>query len=300
VTTFDDFDAWGDTVSGASLRMACDAIDTGVWTIGMLDLGGVGLQVASEGGGNLCYGGNTHAGTMLFVPLTHAHEHVVNGEALDDDSLFAIPRGADFRIRLRRRSHEWCSIALPFDVAALGDSGSSSTRIACPAGSVPRLRRLVSATMGALLDVPGGSAAHLAAGRDLTAAALACLSAEPPTVQRMGRPRLDRAEIVRRAMARIDAGTVLPTATELAQHVGVTGRTLLRAFQETFGVPPKRYLLLRELHAVRRSLRDGGSHADMVADVLARHGVWGFGRFASRYKRHFGESPSQTLSVAGG
>lgn len=298
--TFDDFDAWGNTVSGASLRMACDAVDTGVWTLGMVDLGGVVLQVASEGGGNLCYGGNTHGGTMLFVPLTHAGEHVVNGEPLDDDSLFAIPRGADFRIRIRRRAHEWCSIALPFDVESLADPTSSSTRIACPAGSLPRLRGLVAATMGALADRPAGTPAHLAAGREFAAAARACLPAEAPLPYRMGRPRLDRAGIIRRAMARIDAELVVPTATELAAEVGVTGRTLLRAFQETFGVPPKRYLLLRELHAVRRSLRAGGGHTDMVADVLTRHGVWEFGRFASRYKRHFGESPSQTLHAARG
>jgi AraC family ethanolamine operon transcriptional activator len=35
-----------------------------------------------------------------------------------------------------------------------------------------------------------------------------------------------------------------------------------------------------------------------VADVLTRHGIWEFGRFAGRYYRHFGELPSQTLSRA--
>lgn len=295
---FDDFDAWGAAVSGASLRLVCDSVDTGVWTIGSVDLGGVVLQIASEGGGNLAFGGNTHTGRMLFVPLTRATDHVVNGEPFGDDSLLSIPRGADFRITVRRVAHEWCSIALPVDAAV--EPAAESAAIACPAGSLPRLRRLVTGIAGGLMDRPTGTAAHLAAGRELVAAALACLPPVAPSQERMGRPRIDRAGIVRRAMDLLDTTVVVPTAAQLAADIGVTGRTLLRTFHETFGVPPKRYLMLRELHAVRRSLRDGASHAGTVADVLTRHGVWEFGRFASRYRRHFGESPSDTLRQARG
>lgn len=292
---FDDFDAWGDAVSGASLRLACDAVETGTWTLDILDLDGVVLQVASEGGGNLCYGGNTHDGQLLFVPLTRVTEHVVNGEPLDNDSLFAIPRGADFRIGVRRRAHAWCSIAMPADQGFASADDSASRKIDCPPCSLPQLRNTVSEIVGALGDRPSGTAAHAAAGRALVAAARACLPASPQPEGRLGRPRLDRAAIVRHAMDTLERSPSVPTAAELARAIGVTGRTLLRTFQESFGVPPKRYLMLRELHAVRRSLRAGGMHADMVADVLARHGVWEFGRFASRYRRHFGESPSETL-----
>jgi AraC-like DNA-binding protein len=295
---FNDFDAWGDAVSGASLRMVCDSVDTGVWAIGSADLGGVTLQVASEGGGNLCVGGNTHDGALVFVPLTRAVDHVVNGEPLDDESLFAIPRGADFRIAVPRRAHDWCSIGLPADLAM--DLGDTSSRVLCPPGSLPRLRRLVQEIGGALLDRPAGTAAHLTAGRELGDAALACLPSALASRPRVGRPRLDRHDIVRRAMMHLDDAPLVPTAAELARHVGVTGRTLLRTFQETFGVPPKRYLMLRSLHAVRRRLRDGADHGETVADVLTRHGIWEFGRFASRYRRHFGESPSETLRRARG
>lgn len=295
---FDDFDAWGDAVSGASLRLVCDAVDTGVWTIGAVDLGGVSLQVASEGGGNLCVGGNTHDGPLLFVPLTRAADHVVNGEALDDNSLLAIPRGADFRIAVPKRAHEWCSIGLPADAAI--DLGTASRRVPCPPGSLPRLRRLVTEIGGTLLDGPTGTAAHLAAGRALADAACACVPSAATSTSRVGRPRLDRTDIIRRAMHHLDESLLLPSAADLARHVGVTDRTLLRTFRETFGVPPKRYLMLRSLHAVRRRLRDGGDHRETVADVLARHGIWEFGRFAARYRGHFGESPSETLRRARG
>jgi AraC family ethanolamine operon transcriptional activator len=293
---FDDFDAWGDAISGASLRLVCDAVETRSWTLASIDLAGVAVQVGCEGGGTFCYGANTHSGTILFVPLTQAAEHVANGERLDDDSLLAIPRGADFRIAVRKRAHAWCSIALPFEVALSIHEPAASARITCGAGAVPRLRRLVTAVSESLLGRPGGTAAHLTAGRELATAAIECLPARLSRQTQVGRPRLDRAEIIRRAMATIDAATIVPTAAALAQGIGVTNRTLLRTFQETFGVPPRRYLMLRELHAVRRSLVARDCEDATVADVLTRHGIWEFGRFAARYRRHFGESPSVTLS----
>lgn len=39
------------------------------------------------------------------------------------------------------------------------------------------------------------------------------------------------------------------------------------------------------------------SLASTVADVLLQHGEWQFGRFAARYRRLFGELPSETLQA---
>jgi AraC family ethanolamine operon transcriptional activator len=289
--TFDDFDAWGDAVSGASLRLACDGVEHRVWTLGIVDLGTVVVQVASEGGGNVCYGANTHGGPILFVPLTHAAEHVVNGERLDEASLFAIPSGADFRIRVRRHAHAWCSIALPSDIAAL----DSSTKITCGAETVARLRHLASEVVATLADLPTGTPAHRAAAGELLAAAAACLPARVEHRSVLGRPRLDRDDIFRRSMAAIEDAATVPSATALARGIGVNGRTLLRTFQEAFGLSPKQYLMLRELHAVRRSMSVATAQNETVADILTRHGIWEFGRFAARYRQHFGELPSETL-----
>lgn len=295
---FDDFDAWGEVISGAHLRLACDAVEQRRWTLGILDLGGVMLQVASEGGGNLAYGANAHDGPMLFVPLTHAGEHVVNGAALDEDSLLAIPRGADFSIRIRRRAHAWCSIALPVDAPIAAGLSSGSVRLACRPGSVRALGRRVRQIAAALLDRPAGTAAHRAAGVELLGAVDACRPAVPPPRSTAGRPRADRADIIRRSMAVIETAPAMPQAAEIARRIGINDRTLLRTFQETFGVPTKRYLLLRELHRVRAALTAGAPADATLADVLVRHGIWEFGRFAGRYSRHFGELPSETLRRA--
>lgn len=296
--TFDDFDAWGEAVSGAHLRLTCDAVEHRRWTLGILDLGRVVLQVASEGGGNLCYGANAHDGPILFVPLTHAGEHVVNGTALDEDSLLAIPRGADFSIRIRRRAHAWCSIALPADAPIAAELPSGSVRLSCQPGSVGALGRRAQQIAAALLGRPGGMQARRAAADELLDAVNACLPGTQPPRTTVGRPRADRAEIIRRSMEVIEAAPTLPQAAEIARRIGVNDRTLLRTFQETFGVPTKRYLLLRELHRVRTALNAGAPAEATLADVLARHGIWEFGRFAGRYRRHFGELPSETLRRA--
>jgi AraC-like DNA-binding protein len=298
--SFDDFDAWAEAISGASLRLVCDTVETRRWTLGMVPLGDVALQVASEGGGNLCYGENTHSGPMLFIPLSHAAAHVVNTETLDDDAFFFIPHGTDFRIQVRRHAHAWCSIALPATCHVAAPAVPSSGRVACHPGSVPRLRNLVHRIADALMGQPGQSEAHHVAGRDLIDAVAACLPAPLPARAATGRPRLDRSQIIRQAMAVIEAAPTTPTARTLATHVGVTDRTLLRAFRETYGVPPKRYLMFRELHGVRRILRAGAPLDATVADVLTRHGIWEFGRFAARYRRQFGELPSETLRRARG
>lgn len=290
---FEDFDAWGDAINGASLRLACDGVEIREWALGAVDLGGVVLQVAEEGGGTICYGGNAHAGTILFMPLTHAASHIVNGEPLNDETLLAIPRDADFRIHIRKRAHAWCSIALPFDVPGFGPHAPAG--ITGNGAAVPRLRHLVASIVTSLLERPDASLAHLAAGKELASAAVACLTHGAALGPPMGRPRLDRGEIVRRAMAVLEAAAIVPEAADLARDVGVTSRTLLRTFHETFGVSPKRYLMLRELHAVRRRLLDRCRDDMTVADVLTEHGIWEFGRFADRYRRQFGELPSETL-----
>jgi AraC family ethanolamine operon transcriptional activator len=175
---------------------------------------------------------------------------------------------------------------------------ATSGRLVCGRDAVGRLRRIVGDIAASLLDRPGVTPAHEAARREILAAAADCLQAHVAPETAVGRPRIDRREIVRRAMAAIDSAATVPTAADLARDVGVTDRTLLRTFQEVFGLPPKRYLLLRELHAVRRGLRDAAASQTTVADVLVRHGIWEFGRFAARYRGHFGELPSETLRRA--
>jgi AraC family ethanolamine operon transcriptional activator len=297
---FDDFDAWGDAIRGADLRLACDAVEVRSWRLATRIVNRAVVQTAFEGGGNLCFGGNAHAGPLIFLPVTHPHEHVANCERLSRDAVFLIPPGADFSIRVQRRAHAWCSVALPADFplpmdAAAGNLGSSRV-VRCGADAAERLRQLI--TTLAFEPALSGPAtpAHDAACDAIVNAALACLSAAAPPPQRTGRPQLDRAAIIRTALAHLeDDPAQRPSVASLAAVCRVTDRTLARAFHDTFGVSPLAYTTLRLLHRVRRGLRLAAAEGLTVSQVLTAHGVWDFGRFASRYRRQFGESPSATL-----
>jgi len=297
---FDDFDAWGDAIRGAHLRLACDGVEVRSWRLATRIVGRAVVQTAFEGGGNLCYGGNAHAGPLLFLPVTHPAQHVVNCEPLGPDGVLLIPPGADFRIRVQRRAHAWCSVALPADFALPMDARHAvlgqSHVVRCGAHAAGRLRRLVTTLAVAPALAGPASPAHDAACKVILEAAAACLSAAVPPPQRTGRPLLDRGAIIRTALAHLEDDPVMrPSVASLAAACNVTERTLARAFHDTFGVSPLAYATLRLLHRVRRGLRVAATGGTTVSQVLTAHGIWDFGRFAARYRRQFGESPSATL-----
>jgi AraC-like DNA-binding protein len=84
------------------------------------------------------------------------------------------------------------------------------------------------------------------------------------------------------------------TVEAMVQASGVSGRTMFSAFKKFRGRSPMAYLRNLRMQQVRRELLEAEPSV-RVTDVLMRHGVTQFGRFAVAYKRFYGESPSQTV-----
>jgi AraC-like DNA-binding protein len=84
---------------------------------------------------------------------------------------------------------------------------------------------------------------------------------------------------------------------DLCRALHLSRRTLHRAFAETLGMGPARYLTLKRLTAVRTELRRSDPAAIRVTDTATKYGFWELGRFASEYRQMFGERPSETLSA---
>jgi len=109
----------------------------------------------------------------------------------------------------------------------------------------------------------------------------------------------ERWHVVRRAEQYLaDCGEPSVRIEALCTAACTSLSRLERAFRETFGVGPRRYLTLRRLAAVRRELLRRESRSS-VTDVATRWGFFHLGRFGQDYKALFGESPSQTLRVPG-
>ena len=85
---------------------------------------------------------------------------------------------------------------------------------------------------------------------------------------------------------------------DLCAAAGVADRTLRLCCEESFGMGPKRYLLLRRLHLARRALRTANAATETVTSIATQFGFWELGRFAVEYRSLFGESPSKTLGRA--
>jgi AraC family ethanolamine operon transcriptional activator len=88
------------------------------------------------------------------------------------------------------------------------------------------------------------------------------------------------------------------SVADLADTVRVSERTLRAAFLAYFGVGPSRYMKLRQLNQVHRDLKAASPDESTVSGIVLQNGVWEHGRFASAYRRFFGETPSTTLRSA--
>ncbi|MEJ8856981.1 helix-turn-helix domain-containing protein [Variovorax robiniae] len=87
------------------------------------------------------------------------------------------------------------------------------------------------------------------------------------------------------------------TVPELCSATGASRRALQYAFEETLRLSPVAYLRVMRLNRVRSELIVQ-THAT-VGDIAARWGFWHPSRFASEYRRHFGELPSVTRARRG-
>jgi AraC-like DNA-binding protein len=86
------------------------------------------------------------------------------------------------------------------------------------------------------------------------------------------------------------------TLDTLADQFGVTGRWLQRCFSERWGQTPMEFVTSRRLAVARAKLASKG--APSVTSAALQSGFSHLGRFASHYRRLYGESPSATLARA--
>jgi AraC-like DNA-binding protein len=103
---------------------------------------------------------------------------------------------------------------------------------------------------------------------------------------------------LRRAIDYMEANLKSPVKlTDIVEASGVPGRTLMKHFEAFRGVSPMQYLRRARLEQVNQELRTGETRGT-ISDLAMSWGFTHMGRFSAEYRRHFGETPSETLKRA--
>jgi AraC family ethanolamine operon transcriptional activator len=194
----------------------------------------------------------------------------------------------------RAEAFEWLADPRVWTEAAIY-SPPPRARAACR-----RILRGCAALMRAMGDaVPASSIDFLR--RELLDSVLAAVAeAREPAARRQG--VLNAARIVRGAEDFVEGGGARQAVQvdDVCQALGISRRTLYRAFQDLLDVSPKAYLRLKNMSAARARLLDAADRPTTVTQVALDHGFWELGRFAGAYRAMFGEAPSETLRAHGG
>ena len=298
---FHEFDAFANSVSGVDSKMLLRDPERRNWTIDRVGLPGIELQIGRLGSGNIACG-QTHAECcMFYLPLTAGIEYRGNGNIIERDTFFVLYPNAEFCITTRE-SHDWLAVTIPIEPLAedCKESIARPCRVARRESiATQRIKDIVANVMTAAATNPGfeeTQASERAASMLLDLLRPFAGQRRTTIRQATGRPKIMRDEIIQRSLAILeDHPREHPSVAELALNCGISERTLRTAFREYFGLGPSRFLQLRQLHNVRRTLRKSDPDQTSVAQVMADNGVWALGRFASRYSELFGELPSTTL-----
>lgn len=178
---------------------------------------------------------------------------------------------------------------------AAGDAGTIRF-LSCQPVS-PQAARTWRRTFAAVRDETACGRLHdLAARRAARVLALATLRTFPSTAQ-LEPAATDRRdahpETLRRAVAYIEAHPSDDlTIADVAEATHVSVRAVQLAFRQHLGLTPMAYHRRVRLAHARDDLLATG---DMIGDVAARWGFFNPGRFATAYRREYGELPRETL-----
>jgi transcriptional regulator GlxA family with amidase domain len=131
----------------------------------------------------------------------------------------------------------------------------------------------------------------------------ASMTIDPSTANETERASADRDKALRSLVERAEnlalADVNQPLhISALCLALGVSERTLRKAFRRVHGLPPCRQLRMLRLSQARRALLSADGRQTTVTEIATEHGFVELGRFSVEYRTIFGESPSQTLSRA--
>jgi AraC-like DNA-binding protein len=131
-------------------------------------------------------------------------------------------------------------------------------------------------------------------GQEVTGALLEVLGDAAPGEPRDRTSAHARRHLVEAALDLLQTAGDEPVSVAAAcRRIGVSERTLQRAFRECLGVGLRAYERERRLRGVHGAILAHGDRRN-VTDIAMSFGFWHLGRFAGAYRALFGCSPAET------
>lgn len=303
ILTFDDFDEYAAAIQSVNVQMMLNRLVHPSWTFQHFEVEGIHFQTGCQGSGDLTIGESPSEGYIFYLPLHNSAAQHANGQMLSAGSVLVFEPGCEFYMN-SEIDHSWCTVFVPNSKIINEPTHSQASSKQCRIATVsPQIAKSFYALVDRLFSAVNAFG-ELARSQALEAplweicrlSSLLIGSESESTEAKGGRPRIDRKELVHRILSVLEQSEDNPVSVkEIAALCEVSERTLRSAFKEFFGISPTRFLQLRTLHQVRRTLRKLDPDSTTVSEILVRNGVWEFGRFSRRYCDVFGELPSQTL-----
>lgn len=240
------------------------------------------------------------SGAFAVVPMIGSNEAIVNGVAIDSRSLMFL-RGRDTGRIVEPHGNLYVIVNFNAPMSGRGwpDVENRFHLFKAETAAMADLRRTILglfrsvSALPARLDVYGVARAM---EESLTSALDAVFAGVAP-VSQAGQLSLHR--YARIVTALDEVLTLNPAAVhyseELAQHCGVSVRTLQTAIMTIRGMSLHHYLRHRRLWTVRQRLMVGGPGLTVKACALA-NGFWHLGEFAAAYRPAFAETAAETLA----
>jgi len=301
-----DYEEFSEAIEGADGEMRLTARDEAPWLQDLLQIDDIVLQVMQEGGANT-YVAETADDYVTGVFGLPAPVRVsISGTELAPDRL-ALIRPGEVVTSASIGVNRWCAISIPYErfIQSVDRFDASATEqlMSGPVGlqispatsqSIVRLIEGIMRMAKAGHGLESQKRAHDAKAEVLSTFIGAAASSSAGRASG-DRRRRSHARIIRLVHEFLEVAGSNCSVADLAESADISERTLRIVFADKFGVSPKRLLILRQLHAVRRDLQRAFL-GETVTQIALRHGIWELGRFAHRYKYLFGEFPSETLT----
>jgi AraC-like DNA-binding protein len=259
-------------------------------------------------GGCIAHGDTAENSVSFHVPLSHEGLLSLLGKPADSTVLAAYARGGELAVQAKGGARLAYIVpnsnCLPDLYRILFEDDEPmharrSERVAAEHGELAKLKALL-VEISRIIEFCPAALNNPAITKNLQQSLLGQLFAVAEQQERshIGLGRADRSHV--RIIKKVqDHFREFPSepmfVLDVCRAIGISQPTLFRAFQQSLGIAPKEYLLIRRLHLCRQRLLHDLNSEISVQAVANDFGFWHLGRFGRAYRTLFGEMPSQTL-----